>query len=154
MEARLSAETLSRIQAVIQDRHLKRNATKWEILSLVGLLQHAAKLQEMDLFYPPEQRVPVWFAMVAYLRLEWSCSPTTTKKAVSDSPDRCFRFLGLCMYTSSQMIPVSVASRLVSCCNNGQVDGAYHYKLCYLGYTHAWAVSAFSMWQKRGGSCS
>ena len=44
MEARLSAETLSRIDMVIQDRHLKRNATKREILSLVGLLQHATKV--------------------------------------------------------------------------------------------------------------
>ena len=43
MEARLSAEKLARICTVIQDWRLKRNATKREILSLVGLLQHAAK---------------------------------------------------------------------------------------------------------------
>ena len=43
MEARLSTEKLTRICTVIQDWRLKRNATKREILFLVGLLQHAAK---------------------------------------------------------------------------------------------------------------
>lgn len=44
MEARLPAEKLTRIQATIQEWLSRKSATKREILSLVGLLQHAAKV--------------------------------------------------------------------------------------------------------------
>ena len=44
MEARLPAEKLIRIQATIQEWLRKKSATKREFLSLVGLLQHAAKV--------------------------------------------------------------------------------------------------------------
>lgn len=44
MEARLPSDKLRRIQATIQEWLGRRNATKREILSLVGILQHAAKV--------------------------------------------------------------------------------------------------------------
>ena len=44
MEARLPAEKLTRIQATIHKWLSRKSATKLEILSLVGLLQHAAKV--------------------------------------------------------------------------------------------------------------
>ena len=44
MEARLPAKKLARIQATIQEWLQKKSAKKRDILSLVGLLQHAAKV--------------------------------------------------------------------------------------------------------------
>ena len=44
MEARLPAGKLVRIQTAIQEGLRKKSATKREILSLGGLLQHAAKV--------------------------------------------------------------------------------------------------------------
>ena len=44
MEARLPEEKLRRISSLVQEWLPKRNATKREVLSLVGLLQHAAKV--------------------------------------------------------------------------------------------------------------
>ena len=44
MEARLPKDKLERIQLAIQEWLNKRSATKREILSLVGVLQHAAKV--------------------------------------------------------------------------------------------------------------
>ena len=44
MEARLPKDKLDRIQTAIQEWLNKRSATKREILSLVGVLQHAAKV--------------------------------------------------------------------------------------------------------------
>ena len=44
MEVRLPPEKLARIQTSIQGWLTRRSATKREILSLVGLLQHAAKV--------------------------------------------------------------------------------------------------------------
>ena len=44
MEARLPRDKLSRIQTAIVEWLNKRSTTKWEILSLVGVLQHAAKV--------------------------------------------------------------------------------------------------------------
>ena len=44
MEARLPCDKLSRIQTTIVEWLNKRSATKREILSLVGVLQHAAKM--------------------------------------------------------------------------------------------------------------
>lgn len=44
MEARLPAEKLARIQATIHEWLHKKSAKKRDILSLVGLLQHAAKV--------------------------------------------------------------------------------------------------------------
>ena len=44
MEARLPKDKLERIQLAIQEWLYKRSATKREILSLVGVLQHAQRL--------------------------------------------------------------------------------------------------------------
>jgi hypothetical protein len=44
MEARLPEEKLKRVQSLVKDWLYKKYATKRQILSLVGLLQHAAKL--------------------------------------------------------------------------------------------------------------
>lgn len=44
MEAQLSQDKLNRIQTMLQKWLNKRSATKREILSLVGMLQHAAKV--------------------------------------------------------------------------------------------------------------
>ena len=44
MEARLPCDKLSRVQTTIVEWLNKRSATKREILSLVGVLQHAAKM--------------------------------------------------------------------------------------------------------------
>ena len=44
MEARLPVEKLTRIQATTQQLLRRKSVTKHEILSLVGLLQHAAKV--------------------------------------------------------------------------------------------------------------
>ena len=44
MEARLPCDKLSRIQTTIVEWLNKRSATKREMLSLVGVLQHAAKV--------------------------------------------------------------------------------------------------------------
>ena len=44
MEARLPKDKLERIQTTLQEWLHKKSATKREILSLVGILQHAAKI--------------------------------------------------------------------------------------------------------------
>ena len=44
MEARLPEEKLQRLQSTIDEWMVKKKATKREILSLVGQLQHAAKV--------------------------------------------------------------------------------------------------------------
>ena len=74
MEARLPRDELSRIQTTIVEWLNKRSATKWEILSLVGVLQHVAKVvhpghtfvrcmysegARARLLHPPEQGVQI-----------------------------------------------------------------------------------------------
>ena len=48
MEARLPAEKLQRVRAAVQEWLCKKSATKCEILSLVGLRQHATKVVRAD----------------------------------------------------------------------------------------------------------
>ena len=44
MEVHLPEDKLQKAQQMVKDWLVKKNATKWEILLLVGVLQHAAKV--------------------------------------------------------------------------------------------------------------
>ena len=92
MEARLPSDKLLRIRNQLSAWLTRKRATKREILSLVGLLQHACKVvrpgRSFVLYrrqtkatislHPPQQRLQIRSALVACLchHLEWDKLPT------------------------------------------------------------------------------
>ena len=132
MEVRLPKEKLHRIQTMIQDWLGKKSATKREILSLVGLLQHAAKVvrpgrifvrrmycvaakvQELDYHTRLNKKFPLLVAHIPQ-GLEWSglpaVSPNKPAARYGDSV-RCIRILGMWRSSRGKMASVAMVSRM------------------------------------------
>ena len=88
METRLPEEKLSRAQTTVKKWLHKKNATKQEILSLVGILQHAAKVQELD-YSTRLNKLQIRPILVAHLHntLEWYLLPAPEYPTLSIQTD-------------------------------------------------------------------
>ena len=125
MEIRLPMDKLSRIQTMLKTWLPRKKATKRQILSLVGTLQHAskvvrpsrtfvsrmyataAKLCKMHyIHHQVKCSIPFWPVLVAHLptvmeRSEYPAPSCPLHVPRSISPDRCLRNMGPGMCSSS-----------------------------------------------------
>lgn len=157
MEARLPNEKLARVRQTVTVWLGKKSATKREILSLVGLLKHAAKVvrpgrdvcethvqcgtpsTRTRLFHQAQSGIPVRPILVAYLpaRLEW-CQPSSTSgncTASHDPPYRRIGDLGLWGSSLSSVVSVAMARGMVISSDYDQGTRSYRTSLCGVGPT-------------------
>ena len=126
MEARLPPDKLSCIRSQLSAWLPQKKATKWEVLSLVGLLQHACKVVRpgrsfMSRMYSTATKLK---HLSHFTRLNknfrsdlyWWHTFVTTWNGTSllhtplVHPDRCFRIMGLWCILPPSLVPVCLAS--------------------------------------------
>lgn len=154
METRLPEEKITRIFHAVDNWLDKRNATKREILSLVGLLQHAAKVvrpgrifvrrmynvaakvQEVD--YYTQQRIPLRSILAAYFcnqleRDQFSPGGIRQLYPTSNHTNRRIGYMGMWGIFRRKVAPIAMDTGMALHTDNGKRDGANSSKLCSVG---------------------